>query len=99
MRGHPQRELRCFISITARIRSGLGPFGPGFALCFEETAAGIFDEPARDRNSTGLTVSPRLPTEPAVLAEQVERTIQRSAGPMPGDSVPGGNDSKSAIGV
>ena len=42
----------------------------------------------------------KLPTEPAVLAEQVERTIQRSSGPIPGDSVPGGgNDSKSAIGV
>jgi hypothetical protein len=55
-----------------------------------KTAAGIFDEPARDGNSTGLTVSPRPPTEPAVLAEQVERTSQRSAGPIPGDSVPGG---------
>jgi hypothetical protein len=66
----------------------------------EKTAAGIFDEPARDGNSTGLTVSPQLPTEPAVLAEQVEHTIQRSAGPILGDSVPGGgNDSKSAIGV
>jgi hypothetical protein len=30
MRGHPQRGLRCFISITARTKSALGLFGPGF---------------------------------------------------------------------
>src|ERR1700756_1488377 len=42
MRGHPQRGLRCFISTTARIRSVLGPFGPGLVLRFAENRSRYF---------------------------------------------------------
>jgi|SRR5271166_4195142 len=35
-------ELRCFISTTARIRSALGPFGPGLALRFAENRSRYF---------------------------------------------------------
>ena len=56
-----------FNNSTNQIRTWA--FRSGFRSVLWGTAAGIFDEPARDGNSTGLTVSLRLPTEPAVLAE------------------------------
>jgi len=34
--GHPHDGLRRFISTTARIKSAVGPFGPGFIRCFRE---------------------------------------------------------------
>jgi signal transduction histidine kinase len=34
--GHPHVGFRFFISTTARIRSAVGPFGPGFVRCLEE---------------------------------------------------------------
>src|SRR5262249_4644285 len=36
--GLPHDGLRRFISITARIKSAVGPFGPGFLLCFGENS-------------------------------------------------------------
>src|SRR5687767_1277651 len=37
-----QRGLRCFISITARIKSVSGPFGPGFVRRFGEKSSRYF---------------------------------------------------------
>ncbi len=36
--GLPHDGLRRFISITARTKSVVGPFGPGFLLCFGENS-------------------------------------------------------------
>jgi hypothetical protein len=42
IRGHPQVGLRCFIATTARIKSAVGPFGPGLARCFGENSSRYF---------------------------------------------------------
>ena len=49
--GPPHDGLRRFISITARIKSAVGPFGPGFLLCFGENSKRYFAAPLRDENS------------------------------------------------
>jgi hypothetical protein len=41
-RTSPTRDYAASFSVTARIRSGLGPFGPGFALCFGENSSRYF---------------------------------------------------------
>ena len=41
-RPQPHVGLRCFISITARIRSAVGPFGPGLVRCLGENRSRYF---------------------------------------------------------
>jgi hypothetical protein len=42
IRGHPQVGFRCFMSTTAAMTSGLGPFGPGLLGVVDENSRRYF---------------------------------------------------------
>src|SRR5215470_12330371 len=87
IRGQPQTGLRRFISMTARITSASGPFGPGLLLRFGENSNRYFcwtNARWKFINVEGLSVM-AVRTRRAGLMNKSR--IRQSADPKPEDWV------------
>src|SRR5215475_548547 len=79
--GHPQLGLRCFISITARIKSSVGPSGRASFLFWVKTADGSFAEPMPDgkfRKVDGFKAIAALRNRPGLIQGEQNPAISRS---------------------